>query len=469
MPIIDLNIITDKPREINNDEFFLNVIKPTTNKKRALLVGQVQSGKTRAIERCISLAPNYYDAVIVFGGTNNLLNNQTQKRFKKSKIFSKQVEFFNSYRELSKVSSNAFWSKKIFPVIVILKAFDSLEKINDAFKDLILSNKRVLIIDDESDFASINNKKNGTSKIHSLIQNLLTITNHYTLLEVTATPFANILNKNYDNIYQLTPNPDYTGSKFFINNIQKYLIVNATKKKIIERDSTVWYSLMFWLISTAFYEIESGKPQKSEFLINIDLTTPTHEQVKKSIIDFIKWLSDYPRNLKEFEPAFKYFNIYDDIRKLVINKCKEIIKQLKRDSGESIVCLNSHEQNNYVSGKYKYSIVIGGTLISRGFTFEHLITELILNSPDEKPALDTMLQRARWFGYRHGKDEMQKYMTIFMNNKILETFKHADLAIDFFSKNYSFSDIKHRFIEFCKENLEKHKIVCTNKPTPKEK
>jgi len=58
--------------------------------------------------------------------------------------------------------------------------------------------------------------------------------------------------------------------------------------------------------------------------------------------------------------------------------------------------LNGDSNDSYAKEKgNKFLIIIGGSLISRGFTFDNLLVEVILNISNERPSMDTMLQRAR--------------------------------------------------------------------------
>ena len=123
-----------------------------------------------------------------------------------------------------------------------------------------------------------------------------------------------------------------------------------------------------------------------------------------------------------------------------------------------------------ISDTNKYSVIIGGTLLSRGVTFKYLSTELILNSPDVSSfAIDTMMQRARWLGYRLDK---QEYMTVIMSDKIYNGYKEATETFikfnKYLKKNYKDIKIIKRFLlETQKDHLDKINLKWTNKPMGK--
>jgi CO dehydrogenase/acetyl-CoA synthase delta subunit len=85
-----------------------------------------------------------------------------------------------------------------------------------------------------------------------------------------------------------------------------------------------------------------------------------------------------------------FYDIY--LKKLSIDKDKfnEFVK--KYTSEIEVIVLNSENQE---IGNKTYKIIIGGHLLSRGNTFENLMVELFLNSPNEIINVDTLLQRCR--------------------------------------------------------------------------
>jgi Ni2+-binding GTPase involved in maturation of urease and hydrogenase len=67
-----------------------------TNKQRILLICQVQSGKTKKIIELISSYSSSRDIAIVFGGTTNVLTEQTFKRFKSDLLSdTKEIRIFS--------------------------------------------------------------------------------------------------------------------------------------------------------------------------------------------------------------------------------------------------------------------------------------------------------------------------------------------------------------------------------------
>jgi hypothetical protein len=134
---------------------------------------------------------------------------------------------------------------------------------------------------------------------------------------------------------------------------------------------------------------------KSEFLINIDLKTPSHEEIRKLICERIALYNCYPDKRNNFiERALNDQTNSENIKANIFNKIPTVVQTIIREN--SIVVLNSTDDSSiYMSGMFRFAIIIGGNMISRGITFKYLITQLMLNSPNENRVIDTLLQRAR--------------------------------------------------------------------------
>jgi hypothetical protein len=103
------------------------------------------------------------------------------------------------------------------------------------------------------------------------------------------------------------------------------------------------------------------------------------------------------------------------IKKWVENNCLNDFKSIVQFSGDEI-------NNDYLDevepiDGFKMVVVIGGNKISRGVTFDNLVTEII-TAKSEKAG--TTLQRARWFGYR--EINLLKNMNIIMDTEVYNSF-----------------------------------------------
>ena len=216
---------------------------PTINApvtKYGLVVGQVQSGKTSNYTGLICKAVDSgFNLIIVLAGTLNNLRTQTQIRLDEGFLgFDTQFQrAFNTGQHTIGVgigrnplpihsatssSSGGDFSERTTltfhtnePIIVVMKKTKPrLEKLAQwlASQALVnpkgekkISNKTLLLIDDEADHASINTSKENdpATTTNRLIREVIGLFNKVGYVGYTATPFANIFIKPADD--QLFP------------------------------------------------------------------------------------------------------------------------------------------------------------------------------------------------------------------------------------------------------------------------
>lgn len=142
------------------------IASDTDSNKPGILLGKVQSGKTRTFLGVIALAfDNSYDIAIVLTKGTKPLTEQTLKRLH---------EDFGSFEEDAKVQIHdiMFFPKNMVQyelsqklIIVAKKETHNLTRVLNALTTTYpdLKSKKVLIIDDEADFASISFHKDRES------------------------------------------------------------------------------------------------------------------------------------------------------------------------------------------------------------------------------------------------------------------------------------------------------------------
>lgn len=201
------------------------------DKKRGLVVGDVQSGKTANYLGLINMAYDYgYKIVVLLAGTTSSLRMQTQKRTDKGVIGAKSdtigntieyigvgftpkehfvVPFTNQSNDFAKFMQknlNAAISDFNKPVVLVVKKNKSVlqsvsQRLQSTLEEKGLDSKSILIIDDEADNASINTSKpeNDPSSINKCITTIFNKFPIATYVGYTATPFANIfIDSSYD-------------------------------------------------------------------------------------------------------------------------------------------------------------------------------------------------------------------------------------------------------------------------------
>ncbi|MDX6288954.1 MAG: hypothetical protein QOH42_753 [Blastocatellia bacterium] len=168
----------------------------TTSDHPGMLLGKVQSGKTRTFISIVALAfDSGFDIAIVLSKNSKALIEQTAKRLNSEfNMFTDdgELEIYDIMHSPDSFGAFELDSKLIF---VAKKQKDNLRRLIDLFKNNpAMATKRILIIDDEADNASIGyTKKEGlieAQKIATQITKLRSAINESSYLQVTATPYS---------------------------------------------------------------------------------------------------------------------------------------------------------------------------------------------------------------------------------------------------------------------------------------
>ena len=408
---------------------------------------------------------NEFDLVIVLGGTNKILYNQNISRFRKyidSRNISnkKQLRIYDN--ELVRSIKGPFqleeFVNKYTIVLVLLKGAKDTQDIIKHLDYCNFDNKKLLILDDECDNASVNiGSKGNISRIYKSISLLRSSVENSIYIGVTATPYANLLTESSEKLYPdkiitIKSTKRYTGLyKYHTDKQLNYINLGYDKDCIDSWEDTVYRGVLYYLITAGIKK--EILPDNEEMLINIELDKPSHSELEETCAKILYKMKYFDE--ENFEKGVWYeiwkshnqvIDLYNISKKRVLVNMVYIINYIRKK--KSIILLNSDNERayDYRSGEFEYTILIGGHMVSRGFTFRKLLTELILNAPETTtPNADTTLQRARWFGYRlnnnsafHNKIGINRidYIRILMSNRVylafLDLFSlHKELDIYF--------------------------------------
>ena len=202
-----------------------------TERKKGLVVGDVQSGKTANYLGLINMAYDYgYRIVVLLAGTTNSLREQTQKRTDsgvigaKSDSIGNSIEFLgvglntnehfavpftnrvNDFTKFVQKNLNVAIADINKPVVLVVKKVKSVlesvaERLQSELSEKGLDCRSILIIDDEADNASITTSKDPDkpTAINRCIRDIFNKFPIASYVGYTATPFANIFINPYDN------------------------------------------------------------------------------------------------------------------------------------------------------------------------------------------------------------------------------------------------------------------------------
>lgn len=412
-----------------SDNFSIyNILNEFENKKDiVVLAGQVQSGKTKWIIEIIKQAINQfnYDHIFFISGTNTPLFEQSNIRLSDEAIKFK-----------TKLTNDV-------QVYSVLKETKWLNKMNNLISSLTYKSKKILIIDDEGDYASINASKDDgeSTKIHELIINAYKeILGRGGIIYVTATPFANCSNLNSQFlpkcIYTLPINDDYTGLEFF-NNLHNFYICYEENNYL----NQIRFSFCFWLLKSYLFFKEYPN-EKSDFLIYISEEKKDHEKYWRYVNQLINDLQFVKYNEESIITNLCYKINENYQLKIDMIDFFNFIK-LNQTNIEEPLIFNSIGKDEsffkYKNSNKKMKIIIGGKFLSRGFTYDNLLTECFYYIAKNQWAADTILQRCRWFGYRkknrYSEIDRYKYMNLITNSKIKKIFIEIEKYNQLITKN----------------------------------
>ena len=260
----------DVVRAIDTDTDIVmnNIENPSvTNFSRyGMVVGHVQSGKTGNYSGLVCKAADagYKFIVVIAGGMNNL-RNQTQERLNEAFVgqtngvqvgagkgasdknqtpysLTTVLRDFNRH-DADRASQGINFETINVPVLIVIKKNTSTLKSVISWLEKQYKNKvadhAMLVIDDESDYASVNTKEEeDPTAINGGIRRLLSLFSRSAYVAYTATPYANIFidheaeNESIgrdlfpkDFIYALDAPTNYFGArKIFLDTDGRYLI-----------------------------------------------------------------------------------------------------------------------------------------------------------------------------------------------------------------------------------------------------
>jgi len=468
--ILNGEFFSEKKREYNDKT--LKCITSSVEKleeigdKPLMMLGKIQSGKTKSFIGVISLAfDNGYDLSVVLTKNSNALAKQTVARMKQEfDVFRDDdiIEIFDIMCMPPNMSKFELDKKMI---IVVKKEKNNLPKLMDFIEKYALNkNKKCLIIDDEADFCSIGYDKIKDSyefdlrKIASQINELrLQLTCRF--IQVTATPYSLYLqpetidlgnNKDIKAVKPsdtvLVPYGDgYIGGDYYFNRekypLGEYLFnaIDEEELKIIKssdrrrfKEEEVLISnkveglrkaIINFIIGGCIRIIQNGvrirgKHNKFSFIIHTEISKAAHTRQENIIRELISKLEEEAN--KDSKLLHTYINegyseLIESVREYGfdvpdIDTVRQYFIRAIKDEWLSKVIVNSENDINALlddDGQLRLrtplNIFIGGQILDRGITISNLIGFYYGRSP-QKMQQDTVLQHSRMYGYRSKED-----------------------------------------------------------------
>jgi hypothetical protein len=387
-----------------------------------MVLGYVQSGKTTSMSTLMALAADEgIDIVIAFLGSTTLLLDQNALRLSESLGIHTRNDY--QWTEMKNPSSKTDtrqlinWVSKGRTIFVpLLKHAKRIDALATVLSDPQLNHRRVLIIDDEADQASLNTlvKKSGESRTYESIVNLRnTLTNH-AYVQFTATPYALLLLNDEDSLFPncvelLKPGTGYTGGKeFFID--ERDNLIHAIPRGDeqgnqlpIGLQRSLKQALATFLIGAADLLRKDPSNAPVSMLVHPHSKTTIQERYRFLIQNYFDDLRDLLVTGNSFDDLGLEFSDQFNLLKSRLNLKiaeNEIWTHFQNVVNEAhISLLNSTTDLERIRwNESPVHLLIGGNKLDRGFTVEGLtVTYMNRQASDQ---VDTTEQRARAFGYR---------------------------------------------------------------------
>lgn len=439
----------------------------TSTKRPGILLGRVQSGKTRAFLGVIARAfdKEYDVAIILTKGTKSLAE-QTLSRVKedfRDFIAADRIEVFDILA-VPELTPYELTHKLVF---VVKKEDDNLRRLLSLFQDQYpeLRRKSVLIIDDEADLASVSFRKtNGISSagiISQQIDQLRESVANSAFLQVTATPYALYLQPddkatiNGDALFK----PKRPAFTVLLPTHSKYAGGDEYFEKSAETDSPAFYfyrevplserdalkkedrrrlqidrvltennsavlttAVVTFLVGGAIRRLQQRvigqRPQKYSFLFHTEQTRSSHEWQEKvagairgSLVDQAR--ADSPLFNELVRAAFVDLSRSMELEGITLPSLEDVKKAVVESLEAGQLMITKVNSDNDIKklladdGQLKlrtpFNMFIGGQILDRGITIGNLIGFYYGRNPNRFQQ-DTVLQHSRMYGARSTAD-----------------------------------------------------------------
>ncbi|MBN2187088.1 MAG: hypothetical protein JW732_06525 [Dehalococcoidia bacterium] len=442
----------------------------TDMNKPGMLLGKIQGGKTRAFIGIIALAfDNGYDMAIILTKGTKALARQTHARLKKDFhdfIDDDMIKLYDILNIPDRLPGYILRQKLI---MIVKKETNNLERIIrmivQRYPDL--SDRKVLIIDDEADFASIGfaRRREGSielRRIASQIDELRRKVRKSDFLEVTATPYSLYLQPEDTTIptrggqfifepvrpaftVLLPVYETYIGGDFFFgesseeDSIAHYVYEEVPLEELdalrredgrvfkIEdclthrRVQVLRRGIVNFIVGACVRRIQQGKSQrrreKYSFVVHTEQARGAHEWQVEVVARMNELLMYYANhNLAMLSELVR--ESYDDLSKSISiidtppeyeEVFQEVLTALKEDS-LMIRKVNSDsaveellDDNGELELSAPLNVFIGGQILDRGVTIRNFIGFYYGRRP-RRFQQDTVLQHSRIYGNRPRED-----------------------------------------------------------------
>lgn len=444
-------------------------------KKRGLVVGYVQSGKTANYTAVMAKSADAgYQLFIVLAGMHNNLRRQTQVRLSNDLLDSNWAPLTTEDADFGTVNNgSAMLSRGTKAVAVVKKNQSRLRSLRQWLRDIpeeIRAKVPIIILDDEADQATPNSatRVNEHTRINQLVRDIWAEVKTGTYLGYTATPFANVFMDPADDeelypsdfiidlprpetyfgaeaIFGREPLNDYDTPDDGLNVVRDVPDDDSAALKpptsaaaragfdpaLPEslKDAVIWF-----LIATAIRAYRGQADKHSSMLVHTTHYTSPHFAMKGSLAAHLAELksslaegnrdafrSSFDREIgAASEASTKPAPNWEDIEQFLeqaLERARVVV-----DNGSSDDRLDYDREDENGKPIPETVIAVGGGTLSRGLTLEGLVVSYFIRTSN---TYDTLLQMGRWFGFRPGYEDLPR---IWMPKSLADEFRFLALV-----------------------------------------
>lgn len=444
-------------------------------RRRGLVIGDVQSGKTATYIGIVNKAADagYKLVVLLTGGTESL-RKQTQFRVdegllgKDSSISSHDkvlgVGNFPTKSKFLRGQGMTTHAKDFVATSLSGQAVHIDPNADHPYVFVIKKNKTpltnlitwlsgqfhdkqfdipMLVVDDESDYASVNTNYRVTgdtspTMINQKIRELLALTTRSSYMAFTATPFANVFidHDSYDEaleddlfphhyILGLSAPSNYFGAQRYFGSSAEAVsthLVDITDAHFVfppkhkshlpvgALPSSLVDAIHTFIVASAI-RLARGDKGSRAMLVNVS----RFKNVQGQVFDLVAKEFSEIKNAIEIHAQPPVVGPDDHI---ALKSLAHVFEQRYADSDipwasvrdkllatvmDTTVTLVNSSRDKTSDDKVHNVIAVGGDVLSRGLTLEGLTVSYFYRMVG---AADTLLQMARWFGYRPGYEDL---------------------------------------------------------------
>jgi hypothetical protein len=467
--------------------------QPTTVSKPGMLLGKIQSGKTKTFLGIIALAfDNLYDLAIILTKPTTALAKQTIKRVAKEFgdfIEGDQVKVYDILEIPDRLTAFELNQKLIF---VVKKQSDNLDRLANILLETYphLSGKRILLVDDEADNASIGYQLDQSQglklrKIADQVEQLRLDLPNASFLQVTATPYSLYLQPEDSPIPGIELKPvrpsftklvpvhtEYVGGDFYFEDSRiaghpaESIFVPVTPSELdalrsddrrrfkiedcltSERVTGLRRAIVTFIVGGSIRRIQDElvqrRPKRFAFLFHTEFGRAAHSWQESVVLQFEEALSSEAQQQSALLRKLAQDAYQDLSRSILLAKqtlpafdevWARVVSSLV--TGElNITKVNSEAQMNALlddEGQLKLrtplNIFIGGQILDRGVTIANLIGFYYGRDP-KKFQQDTVLQHSRMYGFRPLEDRaVTRFYTARHIHRVMERMHESDTAL----------------------------------------